>query len=75
MPFSQNIDYLIYAAVFSSRVQRNGKTAEDYAADLIKVVDKAHIYMDRHTRVEDLVRRYVNGLVDLSLILVPQRKC
>ena len=53
-----------YAVKFSNRNQRPGETAEDYAADLKFLYDKAHGYRDRVTRDEDLVRRFLDGLRD-----------
>ncbi len=53
-----------FAAKFSRRNQRHGETAEDYAADLKRLYDKAHGYRDRRTRDEDLVRRFLDGLYD-----------
>lgn len=53
-----------FAAKFSRRNQRIGETAEDYAADLKLLYDKAHGYRDRRTRDEDLVRRFLDGLRD-----------
>ena len=53
-----------FAAKFSRRNQRVGETAEDYAADIKMLYDKAHGYRDRRTREEDLVRRFLDGLRD-----------
>lgn len=53
-----------FAAKFSRRSQRHGETAEEYAADLKMLYDKAHGFRDRHTRDEDLVRRFLDGLLD-----------
>ncbi len=53
-----------YAAKFSKRSQKYGETAEDFAADLKMLYDKGHGYRDRRTRNEDLVRRFLDGLVD-----------
>ena len=53
-----------FAAKFSRRNQRPGETAEDFAADLKRLYDKAHGYRDRRTREEDLVRRFLDGLHD-----------
>lgn len=53
-----------FAAKFSRRNQRVGETAEDYAAELKLLYDKAHGYRDRRTRDEDLVRRFLDGLRD-----------
>ena len=53
-----------FAAKFSERSQRSNETAEEYAADLKVLYDKAHGYRDKHTREEDLVRRFLDGLRD-----------
>ncbi len=53
-----------YAAKFSKRSQKYGETAEDFAADLKMLYDKGHGYRDRRTRNEDLVRIFLDGLVD-----------
>ncbi len=53
-----------YAAKFSRRSQKYGETAEEYAADLKMLYDKGHGYRDRRTRNEDLVRRFLDGLID-----------
>ncbi|KAH3866624.1 hypothetical protein DPMN_029722 [Dreissena polymorpha] len=53
-----------FAAKFNRRSQRHGETAEEYAAELKKLYDKAHGYRDRLTRDEDLVRRFLDGLLD-----------
>ena len=53
-----------FAAKFSRRNQKHGETAEDYAANLKMLYDKAHGYRDRRTRDEDLVRRFLDGLRD-----------
>jgi len=53
-----------FASKFSRRSQRQGEKLEDYAADLKMLYDKAHSYRDRRTRQEDLVRRFLDGLLD-----------
>lgn len=53
-----------YAAKFSRRCQKHGETVEDFAADLKLLYDKGHGYRDRRTRDEDLVRRFLDGLMD-----------
>lgn len=53
-----------YWVQFSHRNQKYGETVEDYAADLKKLYDKAHIRRDSETRREDLLRRFLDGLVD-----------
>ena len=49
---------------FSHRNQKYGETVEEYAADLKKLYDKAHVRRDRETRREDLLRRLLDGLAD-----------
>ena len=53
-----------FLAKFSRRNQKHGEKAEDYAAELERLYDKAHKRRDRSTRDEDLVRRFLDGLVD-----------
>jgi len=53
-----------FASKFSRRSQRQGEKLEDYAADLKMLYDKVHSYRDRRTRQEDLVRRFLDGLLD-----------
>ena len=53
-----------FAAKFSRRNQNHGEPAEDYAANLKMLYDKAHGYRNRRTRDEDLVRRFLDGLRD-----------
>lgn len=53
-----------FAAKFSRRIQRANETAEEYAADLKLLYDRAHGYRDKRTREEDLVRRFLDGLKD-----------
>jgi len=53
-----------YAVKLNRRVQKHSETAEDFAADLKCLYDKAHRNRDRHTRDEDLVRRFFDGLLD-----------
>ncbi len=53
-----------YAAKFSKRSQKYGETAEYFAADLKMLYDKGHGYRDRISRNEDLVRRFLDGLLD-----------
>lgn len=49
---------------FSHRNQKYGETVEDYAAELKKLYDKAHVRRDTETRREDLLRRFLDGLTD-----------
>ena len=53
-----------YAAKFSQRAQRNGETAEEFAAELKRLYAKAYKFRDEQTRQEDLVRRFLDGLRD-----------
>ena len=53
-----------YAAKFSQRAQRNGETAEEFAAELKRLYAKAYKFRDEQTRQEDLVRRFLDGLCD-----------
>ena len=53
-----------FAAKLSRRRQRPGETVEEFAAEIKRLYDKAHKYRDRRTRQEDLVRRFLDGLID-----------
>ncbi len=53
-----------FAAMFSRRVQKAGETAEEYAAELKRLYDKAHAERDTVTRQEDLLRKFLDGLLD-----------
>jgi hypothetical protein len=53
-----------FGAQFSNRGQRAGETVEEYAAELKRLYDKAHANRDQETRREDLLRRFLDGLVD-----------
>jgi hypothetical protein len=53
-----------YAAKFSSRAQKPGETATDYAAELKRLYCKAYSSRDSETRCEDLLRRFLDGLHD-----------
>ena len=53
-----------FAAKFSRRDQRNGETAEEYAADLKRLYAKAYGRRNETIRQEDLVRRFLDGLRD-----------
>lgn len=56
-----------FSSMFSRRNQRQGESPEEYASDLKRLYDKAHGYRDRLTRDEDLVRKYLDGLLDDDL--------
>ena len=53
-----------FAAKFSHRNQKAGETYEEYAAELKRLYDKAHPKRDKVTRQEDLLRRFLDGLLD-----------
>ena len=53
-----------FAIKFSNHTQRRGETAEEYAAELKRLYDKAHGYRDQRMCQEDLVRRFLDGLQD-----------
>ena len=53
-----------FGVQFSHRNQKNGETVEEYAAELKKLYDKAHARRDKETRREDLLRRFLDGLID-----------
>jgi hypothetical protein len=54
----------LFASRFSRRSQRVGETAEEFAAELKVLYDKAHGFRDKRTRNEDLLRRFLDGLRD-----------
>ena len=54
----------LYASRFSRRTQKVVETAEEFAAELKVLYDKAHGFRDRKIRDEDLVRRFLDGLRD-----------
>ncbi|MCG8033222.1 MAG: hypothetical protein JAZ03_13720 [Candidatus Thiodiazotropha taylori] len=53
-----------YGAQFSKRNQKVSETAEEYAAELKRLYDKAYSKRDSETRQEDLLRRFLDGLYD-----------
>ena len=53
-----------YEAQFSKRNQLPGETTEEYAADLKRLYDKAHVKRNPESRRECLLRRFLNGLAD-----------
>ncbi|KAH3858137.1 hypothetical protein DPMN_100757 [Dreissena polymorpha] len=53
-----------FAAKLSKRNQRQGETAEEYDAELQRLYDKAHPNRARGIRNEDLVRKFLDGLLD-----------
>ena len=53
-----------YGAQFSHRDQKPGEAAEEYAAELKRLYDKAYPHRATQTRKEDLLRRFLDGLQD-----------
>lgn len=53
-----------YGVQFSRRDQHTNETVEEYAAELKRLYDKAHARRDLETRREDLLRRFLDGLLD-----------
>lgn len=53
-----------FRALFGNRDQLQGETPESYAAELKRLYDKAYPNRDRGTRSEDLLRRFLSGLLD-----------
>ena len=53
-----------YGAQFSHRSKKASETAEEYAAELKRLYDKAHANRDEGTRRKDLLRRFLDGLFD-----------
>jgi len=53
-----------FATQFSARNQKPGETVEDYAAELKRLYNKAYPGRDQDTRKEDLLRRFLDGLLD-----------
>ncbi len=53
-----------FGVQFSRRNQKPGESVEEYAADLKRLYDKAYARRDRNTRREDLLRRFLDGLLD-----------
>ena len=49
---------------FSRRDQHSGERVEDHAAELKKLYDYAYPHRHANTRKEDLLRRFLDGLVD-----------
>ena len=49
---------------FRDRDQRQGESVEDYATELKRLYHKAHPKRNSRTRQEDLLRRFLDGLVD-----------
>ena len=53
-----------FGAVFSNRNQKPNETVEEYAAELKRLYDRAHAKRDRLIRQEDLLRRFLDGLLN-----------
>ena len=53
-----------FAAQFSRRFQKVEESVENYAAELKRLYDKGYKYRDQRTRQEDLVIRFLDGLID-----------
>ena len=53
-----------FAARFSQRTQRQGETAEEFAAELKRLYAKAYNLRGETTRQSDLVWRFLDGLRD-----------
>ena len=53
-----------FGARFSKRNQKVSESAEEYAAELKRLYDKAYSQRDSETRQEDLLRRFLDGLYD-----------
>lgn len=53
-----------FAGKFNRRMQKSGESAEDYAAELKRLYDKAYANRNRSIRQEDLLRRFIDGLYD-----------
>ena len=54
----------VFGVQFTHRDQKPGETAEDYAAELKRLYEKAYGRRDEQTRKEDLLRRFLDGLRD-----------
>lgn len=53
-----------YGVQFSHRNLKAGETAEKFAAEIKRLYDKAYPNRDNNTRKEDLLRRFLDGLLD-----------
>ena len=53
-----------YGAKFSRRNQISGESVENFAAELKRLYDKGYPNRDRETRREDLLRRFLDGIID-----------
>ena len=53
-----------FMAQFSNRTQRQGESVEDFACELKRLHHHAHSRRDPATRREDLLRRFLDGILD-----------
>lgn len=53
-----------FGAQFNHRSQKTNETVEAYAAELKRLYDKGYAKRDANTRKEDLLRRFLDGLID-----------
>lgn len=53
-----------FGVQFSRRNQKPAESVEEYAAELKRLYDKAYVKRDKNTRREDLLRRFLDGLID-----------
>ena len=53
-----------FGSKFSNRLQKPGESAEDYASDLKSLYDGAYPNRDGLTRQEDLLRKFLDSLMD-----------
>jgi len=53
-----------YRVQFNRRNQKSGETPEAYAAELKRIYDKAYTNRDAKIRQEDLLQRFLMGLID-----------
>ncbi|MEW8546514.1 MAG: zinc finger CCHC domain-containing protein [Candidatus Thiodiazotropha sp.] len=53
-----------FGVQFSRRNQKSGESVEEYADELKKLYDKAYAKRDKETRREDLLQRFLDGLMD-----------
>lgn len=53
-----------FGAQFNHRSQKSNETVEAYAAELKRLYDKGFASRDAKTRREDLLRRFLDGLID-----------
>ena len=56
-----------FASQLSRRSQRHNEKIEEYAADLKRLYDKAHGYRSKRATDKDLVRKFLEGLLNEDL--------